>query len=556
MIKYKGIDINYFKYLGLDISISKYLGEDITFGDSVDTDTPLVLISTDFRSDVDDVGAIRTALWAERMGYIDIIGLTVCDATEDNVQALDALLQYEGREDMAIGVDQDTRNTSPSLYAPNMKSYFPYTVESTDVAEDSDRLIRRAIVQAIASGRDLKIATLGYLTDMAKVLDSPADDISPLTGQELFVAGVTEMYVLGGAYPSGVEWNFTASASGTSDTIQKTGTNNFLDRLPVSTKVYFSGDNIGGTFLTGGSLRYAFPPVIGDTLAEGEFIDPVRQAYLDFDHVNGRESWDLMCIWLMVMADQRVTWVRGTNTFDLATGVNTFTANETGNHYYAATKLEADSYYQTILNNILDKVDWPVAPDTLGNYDLVRIPKVIEDSKIYFESDGVSNCIDLGFIPAASTSVTIDIAYTDAVGYQSSGCRSAWPDDSFAIASALGIAELFIDTYQDGATYIGTGRHKLTITGGGTLLIDGVLDTDAGASFAGNPTVNFMALAMNQIAGPADYSAAKIYGIEWTHGGVDYSIAINEGEGSTVYDNFGTAYTIAGTVSDSQWGVD
>ena len=64
--------------------------------------------------------------------------------------------------------------------------------------EDPVTLYRRTL--AAQPDRSVTVLSLGFATELAKLLDSPADDISPLTGRELVARKVKYFSVMAGSF--------------------------------------------------------------------------------------------------------------------------------------------------------------------------------------------------------------------------------------------------------------------------------------------------------------------------------------------------------------------
>jgi hypothetical protein len=111
------------------------------------------------------------------------------------------------------------------------------------------------------------------------LLESSADKYSELAGEELVARKVSELVVMGGEYPSGYEYNFFSDdASATAHVV-----NNW------PTMITFLGFEVGVSVLTGTSL-------IKSDLND----DPVRQAYIYYNHGKPRESWDPLTVYYAI----------------------------------------------------------------------------------------------------------------------------------------------------------------------------------------------------------------------------------------------------------------
>ncbi|RWA04981.1 hypothetical protein EKO27_g10129, partial [Xylaria grammica] len=137
-------------------------------------------------------------------------------------------------------------------------------------AWDAVALYRRVL--ADADDASVTIASIGFLENLSGLLNSTADEISPLNGRDLVAAKVAELVVMGGEYPSGREWNFWGDNPVTTAHVVR----------DWQGKVVFSGYEMGRGVLSGGKLMDYGPP-----------NDPARDAYAWY--TCGRQlrpSWD------------------------------------------------------------------------------------------------------------------------------------------------------------------------------------------------------------------------------------------------------------------------
>jgi inosine-uridine nucleoside N-ribohydrolase len=284
---------------------------------------------------------------------IDIIGVVISTYFDDAVTSLDSFFTAEGRPGLAIGIDFNAADMSggghgyQSTMATHARNY-----SVTTEAERAVRLYRRALANA---KKPIDILATGFLNNIQALLQSPADDISPLTGMQLVTNNVRHLWVMGGDYPTGTEVNFsnTAKAIAASSYVCA----NFPK--PIT----FAGFTVGKTV------------IIGDTLSSiyTTSDDILFEALTSYGTPTGREAWDPMTTYLAIHGDPIVanfSTVKGTNVVDPATGTNTFTPNTSGNHEYVV-KLKSDAWYKRELNKIIERTSWvsrPMGSNSLSKY--------------------------------------------------------------------------------------------------------------------------------------------------------------------------------------------
>ena len=112
-------------------------------------------------------------------------------------------------------------------------------------------------------------------TQLSGLLNSTADSYSPLSGPELISSKVSELVVMGGAYPSGYEYNFWGGNASLAAHV----VNNWNGRI------VFSGDELGAKVNSGARF-----------MAEAPSADPIRSAYIYYTYNTSRPSWDPLTV--------------------------------------------------------------------------------------------------------------------------------------------------------------------------------------------------------------------------------------------------------------------
>jgi len=160
-----------------------------------------ILFDTDIDTDCDDVGAVACLHALADAGEIEILATTVSSNYPYSAPCLDALNRFYGRPDLPLGVPKRPAAgiDRGSRYAKPIAERFPSRFATNEDAPPAVDVLRRAL--ADARDDSVRLVTVGYLTNVADLLRSPADDISPLTGAELAEQKVSMFVVMGGRYP-------------------------------------------------------------------------------------------------------------------------------------------------------------------------------------------------------------------------------------------------------------------------------------------------------------------------------------------------------------------
>lgn len=162
-----------------------------------------LIFDTDIGNDVDDALALGVIHSLQSRGQCELLAVTI---TKDNALAgpfVDAINTFYGRGDIPIGVVRDGVTPADGNFLPLAQQRdgdalrYPRDLEPGQ-AEDALVVLRRAL--AAAEDRSVVIAQVGFSTNLARLLDTPADDISPLAGRDLVTRKVALLSVMAGAF--------------------------------------------------------------------------------------------------------------------------------------------------------------------------------------------------------------------------------------------------------------------------------------------------------------------------------------------------------------------
>lgn len=168
-----------------------------------------VILDTDIGTDSDDIGALAILCNLAYQQKINLLAVTSCSSTLEPVYTIDVIAESYG------------------LSLPIGKSIKPYGEDDShgDYARKicqayTSRLCGKPIPSAVSVLRkaltkgNVTLVTIGPLNNIADLLDSPADEISPLNGKQLFAQNVTEVYAMAGTFTNNwTEWNVAENVS-------------------------------------------------------------------------------------------------------------------------------------------------------------------------------------------------------------------------------------------------------------------------------------------------------------------------------------------------------
>lgn len=165
----------------------------------------------------------------------------------------------------------DTRTFRLGDYASKLAHNFPRAVANASATPDPVPLYRSLL--ASAPNASTTLISLGFLTNLAALLSSPPDTISPLSGAQLVELKTAELVVMGGRYPSGHEFNFATDAA---------STRAVLAGWPENVPVTFVGYELGKRVVSGQRLLEWAPkdsPVLAAYQWYGDRCNTARASY-------------------------------------------------------------------------------------------------------------------------------------------------------------------------------------------------------------------------------------------------------------------------------------
>lgn len=177
-------------------------------GQSAKKEVPIsVIFDTDMGPDYDDVGAITLLHAFADEGQAHILATIASTNYPKVAQVLSVLNTYFNRPDVPIGVpkgkvvsDKDTQHWSDTITAR-----YPHKIQSNNEVPDAVALYRQILAEQ--PDRSVTVITVGFLTNLATLLNSQPDRYSKLGGKDLVARKVKQVVSMAGKFPSGREYN-------------------------------------------------------------------------------------------------------------------------------------------------------------------------------------------------------------------------------------------------------------------------------------------------------------------------------------------------------------
>ncbi len=257
----------------------------LTYGQADRPAQPVpIIFDTDMGPDYDDVGAITLLHALADSGQARILATIASTKYARVGPVLSVLNTHFGRPDLPIAVpkgaavdEADRQHWSDTLVAR-----YPHRLRSNAETPDAVALYRQILARQ--PDRSVTIVTVGFLTNLANLLNAPADGVSPLTGRQLVEQKVARLVCMAGAFPKGREFNVFRDAPASATV---------YGQWP--TPVLLSGFEIGKKVKTG------LPLVENAQIRNSPVKDVFRISIpLDKEDQQGRMSWDQTAVLVAV----------------------------------------------------------------------------------------------------------------------------------------------------------------------------------------------------------------------------------------------------------------
>lgn len=255
-----------------------------------------IIFDTDIGNDVDDVQALAVLHAMQSRGQCELLGVTITKPDELAGPFANAANTFYGRPEIPIGFTRAGLTNDPSKFLGLVeikdggRFRYPHTLMRSSDAPPATRLLRTLLSRQ--PDESVVLVQVGFSSNLAALLDTPADELSALTGRDLVKQKVRLLSIMAGAF-------------------QSIGSNNHwleynvIKDLPAArklarewpTQIVWSGYEIG--------LAVTYPA----TSIERDFAyvehHPVAEAYqLYCPPSHDHPTWDVTCALYAVLADR------------------------------------------------------------------------------------------------------------------------------------------------------------------------------------------------------------------------------------------------------------
>lgn len=257
------------------------------FADKPFTKVPLIF-DTDIGNDCDDVLAMGVIHALQSRGECELLAVTITKDNEWAAPFTDAINTFYGRGDIPIGVCRSgvTADDGKFNVLAKQSDHYPHDLKTGKDAPAAVALLRKTL--AAQPDGSVVIAQVGFSTNLANLLKSEPDGISPLSGSELVDKKVRLLSIMAGA--------FTPITIGDGEPFEHREYNVVKDINSARelssdwpTPIVWSGFEIGL------NLAYPYDSIINDYgYAEHHPLSDAYNAYAEPQH--NRPTWDLTSV--------------------------------------------------------------------------------------------------------------------------------------------------------------------------------------------------------------------------------------------------------------------
>lgn len=289
-----------------------------------------LIFDTDIGNDVDDVLALGMIHALEARGDCKLLAVTI---TKDNPLAAsftDAVNTFYGKGEIPIGICRSGVTPTTGKFnklaqqKDNGKLRYPHDLKDAKQIPDAVTVLRKAL--ASAKDGSVVIAQVGFSTNLANLLKSTGDEISPLTGKQLVKQKIKLLSIMAGAFEKiprkgklvdHLEYNIIKDIPAAQKLAQE-----------WPTPVVWSGYEIG--------LSVPYPHESIEEDYNYTPHHPLAEAYILYNPPpHNRPTWDLTSVLYAVFPHRGYFGLSDSGDVDVKdNGLTTFKKNDQGRHRY------------------------------------------------------------------------------------------------------------------------------------------------------------------------------------------------------------------------------
>jgi pyrimidine-specific ribonucleoside hydrolase len=294
-----------------------------------------IIFDSDMGPDYDDVGAITILHALADSGYAKILATVASTKYEGVAGVFSAFNTYFKRQNLLIGVPKGNASTAKDWqhWTDTIFTKYPHRIIKNAEVPDAVEVYRKVLAKQ--PDKSVTIVTVGFLTNLANLLESKADKYSSFTGKELVSKKVKQLVSMAGSFPSGREYNvYTDSIS----------SKKVFENWP--TTVLFDGFQIGEKIKTG------LPLIQNEKIKNSPIKDVFNICiHKSKDDADGRMSWDEVAVLIAIKGYEPWFTTKHGKIIVEESGSNKWDNNGSGQSYIEFARPVQET--QKVLNNLM-----------------------------------------------------------------------------------------------------------------------------------------------------------------------------------------------------------
>ena len=288
-----------------------------------------VIFETDIGNDVDDALAMDMLHKYIDEGKIDVLAVMINKNGTAPAEFTDIMNTWYGHPDIPVGIvrngaDCETDAINYAQTVCNMKDaqsqpLFKRSHDAYDQLPDAHLLYREILAGQPDSS--VVIVSVGFSTNLARLMETPGDEISPLTGKELVKSKVKLLVTMAGCFDNPEHHEY-----------------NVVTDIPAAKKVFeeWPGTVVTSPFELGIDVLYPASSI------ENDFgwvpAHPVVEAYKCYLQMPyDRPTWDLTALLYAVEGGDMFSISPAGRISVTDEGATSFTPDPSGNRHYLYT---------------------------------------------------------------------------------------------------------------------------------------------------------------------------------------------------------------------------
>ncbi|MGD9557100.1 MAG: nucleoside hydrolase [Mangrovibacterium sp.] len=307
-----------------------------------------MIFETDMGNDVDDALALDMIYKYAEAGKVDLLGVMSNKNSRYSAGFIDIMATWYGHADVPIGVVKNGIDSEGDAvnYAQvvcglieNGKPVFERTRTDCDSFPEATELYRKILSRQPDSS--VTLVSVGFSTNIARLLDTPADAYSSLSGRELVAAKVKLLTVMAGSFgrDSLKEYNIVKDILSAKKIFAEWPTLIVASPFEVGIRINYPGGSIANDFNWG-----MMHPMV-----------EAYKAYLPMPY--DRPTWDLTAVLFAAEVDSALMTQSGKGIISVTDeGYTLFRADNEGKHsYLSVTEDQAEQIRKYFVNLITQR---------------------------------------------------------------------------------------------------------------------------------------------------------------------------------------------------------